>query len=71
LLSQIPTQRWRALSRVWPYSPGGQKAKRKKQKVTGEFRAPAMKKEERKEEEEYYGLDRPDRVLRPDEAGEY
>ena len=27
-----------------------------------------MKKEERKEEEEYYGLDRPDRVLRPDEV---
>lgn len=43
--------------------------KKKKQKVTGEFRAPALKKEARAEEEEYYGTDKnANRVLRPDEV---
>lgn len=53
----------------WRDFMGGQKSKRKKQKVTGEFRAPALRKEERVEEEEYHGLDKNgNRVLRPDEV---
>lgn len=51
----------------WRDFMGGQKVKRKK--VAGEFRAPALKKEERAKEEEYHGLDKNgNRVLRPDEV---
>ena len=53
----------------WRNFMGDQKSKRKKQKVTGEFRAPKLKKEERTNEEEYHGLDKNgNRVLRPDEV---
>ena len=53
----------------WRNFMGDQRSKRKKQKVTGEFWAPKLKKEERVEEEEYHGLDKNgNRVLRPDEV---
>ena len=53
----------------WRDFMGGQKNKKKKQKVAGELKAPKLRKEERKDEEAYHGLDRNGgRVLRPDEV---
>lgn len=44
-----------------------QKSKKKKQKTLGEFKAPSIKTEERKEKEKTFALEK-ERVLRPDEV---